>query len=73
MGARKHLLSGSVTLDTWIEDVLNEAEAEELSDFVLVAHSFGGLPALGVTDRLVGRVRRLVLLDALVAGDGQRA
>lgn len=73
MSDRRHLLSPSVTLDTWIEDIVNLAEAEELSDFTLVGYSFGGIPALGALDRMADRVRRLVLLDALVASDGQSA
>jgi pimeloyl-ACP methyl ester carboxylesterase len=73
MGERKHLLSRDVTLDTWITDLVNLVEAEELRDFVLVGYSFGGLPSLGVADRMAERVRRLVLLDALVAQGGQSA
>src|SRR5215212_2673974 len=36
MGERRHLLSPGVTLDTWVDDLINVIEAEELSDFVLV-------------------------------------
>jgi pimeloyl-ACP methyl ester carboxylesterase len=48
-------------------------EAEELEDVVLVGHSFGGAPVTGVADRVPGRVRHLVYLDAVVLEDGQSA
>ncbi|MGG5818909.1 alpha/beta fold hydrolase [Falsiroseomonas sp. HW251] len=73
MGERRHLLAPGVTLETWIEDLAAIIEAEELDDVILVGHSFGGLPCLGVTDRMPDRIGRLVLLDAMVAKDGQSA
>ncbi|MBV1800317.1 alpha/beta fold hydrolase [Siccirubricoccus sp. G192] len=73
MGERKHLLSRGVTLDTWVEDLVNAIEADELRDAILVGYSFGGIPAIGVVDRIPERIRRLVLLDSLVVEGGQRA
>jgi len=73
LGDRAHLLTANVSLQTFIEDVVATTECEELEDVVLVGHSFGGLTALGVVDRIPGRVRRLVLLDALVVGSGESA
>jgi len=42
LGERKHLLSKDITLDTFTKDIANVIEAEELSNVVLVGHSFGG-------------------------------
>src|SRR6202453_1322221 len=42
LGERKHLLSKDITLDTFTSDIVNVIEAEELSDIILVGHSFGG-------------------------------
>jgi pimeloyl-ACP methyl ester carboxylesterase len=70
-GERKHLLSRDVTLDTWIGDVVNPIEAEELRDVILVGHSFGGIVITGVADRIPERIRRLVYLDAVVLQAGQ--
>jgi len=48
LGERKHLLSKDITLDTFTKDIANVIEAEELSNVVLVGHSFGGLAISGV-------------------------
>ena len=73
LGERAHLLSPTVGLATFVEDILGVLEAEELEDVVLVGHSFGGAPVTGVADRVPGRVRHLVYLDAVVLEDGQSA
>jgi pimeloyl-ACP methyl ester carboxylesterase len=46
-------------------------ECEELSDIVLVGHSFGGLVISGVAERMKERIAHLVYLDALVVENGQ--
>lgn len=71
LGERKHLVSRDVTLDTFTADVANVIEAEELSDVVLVGHSFGGSPVSGVADRMRERIRHLVYLDALIVEPGR--
>lgn len=70
LGERKHLMSPDITLDTFVEDVTNVIEANELKDVYLVGHSFGGRTVTGVTDRMPDRIARLVLLDTgyLVSG-----
>jgi len=73
LGERAHLLSPAVNLTTFVEDVVRLIEWEELSRVVLVGHSFGGLVASGVAERRPDRLAHLVLLDGLVAGDGQCA
>ncbi len=56
-------------MQTHVEDVLSVVEAEELSDFVLVGHSYGGFVISGVADTLRERVSRYVYLDASVPPD----
>jgi pimeloyl-ACP methyl ester carboxylesterase len=41
LGERSHLLSHNVTLDTFVKDIAELVEAEELSNAILVGHSFG--------------------------------
>lgn len=41
LGERSHLLSPDVTLDVFVQDIVNVLECEELTDVVLVGHSFG--------------------------------
>ena len=46
-------------------------ETEDLTDVILIGHSYGGMVATGVADRARGRVRHLVYLDAFAPTDGQ--
>jgi pimeloyl-ACP methyl ester carboxylesterase len=71
LGERAHLAHPMVDLDTHIQDVLAVVEYEDLSDFILVGHSYGGMVATGVADRIPEKVRHLVYLDAFVPADGQ--
>jgi pimeloyl-ACP methyl ester carboxylesterase len=71
LAERMHLLSKAITLETFIADIANTIEAWELSDLILVGHSFGGLAISGVADSMPHRIRRLVYLDALIVEGGQ--
>jgi pimeloyl-ACP methyl ester carboxylesterase len=71
LGERVHLANPSIDLDTHIQDVLNVIEYEDLRDFVLLGHSYGGMVATGVADRARDRVAQLIYLDAFVPADGQ--
>jgi pimeloyl-ACP methyl ester carboxylesterase len=71
LGERAHLASPENSLNTHIEDVLGVIKYEELSDFVLVAHSYGGMVATGVADRVPERIRKIIYVDAFVPRDGQ--
>ena len=48
MGERSHLAHRDVDLETHIADVLNVLHFEDLTDVVLVGHSYGGMVATGV-------------------------
>lgn len=71
MGDRAHLLSRSITLDTFIDDLIGVIESEELNEVVLVGHSFGGVPITGVADRIPERLAQLVYFDAVVLQSGE--
>ncbi|MFC7538856.1 alpha/beta fold hydrolase [Siccirubricoccus deserti] len=71
LGERRHLLSAEITLETFVTDVVEHIEAEELEDVILVGHSFGGIGITGAADRIPARLRHLVYLDAMVLEDGQ--
>ncbi|WP_080794096.1 alpha/beta fold hydrolase [Agrobacterium salinitolerans] len=72
LGERSHLISGSITLSTHINDVVNVFEWEDLHDAVLVGHSYAGWVVSGAMEKLEGRVTGLVYLDAFLPDDGQR-
>ena len=71
LGERSHLASPEVNLSTHIQDILNALLYEDLTDIVLVGHSYSGMVITGVADRAPERVTRLVYLDAFVPEDGQ--
>jgi pimeloyl-ACP methyl ester carboxylesterase len=71
LGERAHLANPSIDLDTHIQDVRNVITYEDLSDIVLIGHSYGGMVATGVADRVRDRIRQLIYLDAFVPRDGQ--
>lgn len=71
LGERRHLLSASITLDIFVDDICEVLAAEELEDVVLVGHSFGGISISGVADRMPERVRHLVYLDSRILEAGQ--
>jgi pimeloyl-ACP methyl ester carboxylesterase len=70
LGKRSHLASADIGLETHILDVVNEILWEELTDVVLVGHSYGGMVITGAADRVPGRIRELVYIDAFVPEPG---
>ncbi|MGE3912168.1 MAG: alpha/beta fold hydrolase [Chloroflexota bacterium] len=71
LGERTHLASPDVSLDTHIQDVVNVLFYEDLTDVILVGHSYGGNVITGVADRVPERLQQLVYLDAATPSDGQ--
>jgi pimeloyl-ACP methyl ester carboxylesterase len=71
LGERRHLLSRDITIETFVADLFNVFEAEELDDVILVGHSFAGLAISGVADRMPERIRHLVYLDSMILEGGQ--
>ena len=64
-------MSPRINLDTHITDIVNVIKHEELSDVVLVGHSYGGMVITGVADALPDKITSLVYLDAFVPENGQ--
>jgi pimeloyl-ACP methyl ester carboxylesterase len=71
LGERTHLASPDVNLDTHIQDVVNVLFYEDLTDVILVGHSYGGNVITGVADRVPERLQQLIYLDAATPADGQ--
>jgi pimeloyl-ACP methyl ester carboxylesterase len=68
---RKHLMHADVNLETHIADVLAEMAVHNVTDAVLVGHSYGGMVITAVADRVPQQVNSLVYLDAFVPRDGE--
>ena len=58
-------------LTTAIASLADFIEAQQLTDVVLVGHSYGGMLITAIADRMMERVRRLVYWNAFVPNDGQ--
>jgi pimeloyl-ACP methyl ester carboxylesterase len=70
LAEKSHLLTAAVTLDTHIDDIVNEIVWKDLTDIVLVAHSYGGIVGTGVIERIPDRIASVVYLEAFVPEDG---
>lgn len=71
LAERSHLAQLPINLTTHIEDISNEILWNDLTDVVLVAHSYGGIVATGVLEKLADRVRSVVFLEAFIPADNQ--
>jgi pimeloyl-ACP methyl ester carboxylesterase len=72
-GERAHLLGPDVGLDTHVDDVVRLIRDEDLTDVILVGHSYAGLVVSAVANQVPDRIAHLVYLDAMVPEDGETA
>lgn len=71
LGDRAHLITNRVNVSTHITDIVNIIRFEDLSDIVLVGHSYAGFVISGVAEREFPKIRSIVFLDAYVPQNGQ--
>ncbi|MBP2328239.1 pimeloyl-ACP methyl ester carboxylesterase [Kibdelosporangium banguiense] len=71
-GKRRDTDVRTVTLDDCGEAVAADILERDLTDIVLVGHSFGGVTVPRVMKLVPDRIRRVVLLSAVVPEDGTR-
>jgi pimeloyl-ACP methyl ester carboxylesterase len=70
-GERAHLTGRNITCATHVADVMGIIEHEELTDVVLVAHSYAGSVAPGIVAAAGERIARVIYIDAIVPRDGE--
>lgn len=64
LGERVHLATPETDLETHIADIVNLLVFEELTDVILIGHSYAGSNVtIGVADRVPERLARLVYVD----------
>src|SRR5258705_8103413 len=73
MGDRAHLLSKDITISTFVDDLVQVIQSEELTNVVLVGHSFGGVPISGGAYRMPEKIAHLVYLDSVLVESGRSA
>lgn len=71
-GERAHLIGRDVGNATHVTDIVNVLHYEDLSDVILVAHSYAGTVAPGVVAQAGERIARVIYLDAIVPHAGER-
>lgn len=75
LGERAHLRHPGITLQNHIDDVVGLVTAEELTNVVLVGHSYGGMVVTGAAAALessgIARVAGLAYVDAMVPRSGE--
>ena len=72
LGERSHLVSPKINLTTHVLDIANLIKWEEISDIVLVGHSYGGMVISGVVEKVPqGTIRSILYLDAFLPDNGQ--
>lgn len=71
LGERAHLLSGEITLQTFIDDLVNHLLFEDLKNVTLVGHSFGGNGISGAAEVIPERIKDLVYLDCTIMEAGE--
>lgn len=73
-GEREHLIGRDVGNSVHVKDVVNVLRFEDINDAVVVAHSYSGtvIPGVLADPAAAGRIRRVILLDAIVSRAGER-
>ncbi len=73
LGISSHLLNEltQISLDTHVKDITNLLFYEDLSEVVLVGHSYGGMVITGVAAKEPHRLAQLVYLDAYLPLEGE--
>lgn len=72
LGERRHLISADLTLQTFIDDLVNHIFVEDLNAITLVGHSFGGNAVSGAAEAIPDRISSLVYLDCTILMSGDR-
>jgi pimeloyl-ACP methyl ester carboxylesterase len=70
-GDRSHLGGREVDFATFVTDVVQVLELEDVTDAVLVGHSMGGVVVPRVAEVAAGRISQVVWMAAVVLADGE--
>jgi pimeloyl-ACP methyl ester carboxylesterase len=70
LGERSSEAERTVDLETYIADVVDRIESEDLADVILVGHSYAGMVVTGAAERIPDRIARLVYVDSGPFPDG---
>ncbi|HMT44652.1 MAG TPA: alpha/beta fold hydrolase [Chakrabartia sp.] len=71
LGDKAHLISPGITLSTHIDDVTGLIDHQNLTDIILVGHSYGGMVVSGAAAARTDKIKALVYVDAFLPRDGE--
>jgi pimeloyl-ACP methyl ester carboxylesterase len=71
MGERSHLITRETGLYTHIDDLLGVLKFEDLSDTIVVGHSYAGVVITQLAEAAFEQIQGMIYLDAFLARDGQ--
>ena len=71
VGERLHLTDPAIDLTTHVQDILMVLKYEDLTDVILVGHSYGGMIIAAVAEQAAERISHLVSLDGYIPENGQ--
>lgn len=66
LAERNHIAPQHITLESHIRDIAGLMEFEDLSNVLIVGHSYGGMVITGAADRQINRIAGMVYLDAFL-------
>ena len=72
-GEKAQFLSPEITLENWIDDIINLLNCEDLRNVTLVGHSQGGIVIQAVAEAITQRISKLIFIDAPVLQDNECA
>lgn len=72
-GDKAHLLGPEVGLDTHVADIVRLITEEDLTEVILIGHSYAGLVISSAANEVPERIAHLVYVDAMVPEDGETA
>ncbi|TJW92482.1 alpha/beta hydrolase, partial [Neisseria gonorrhoeae] len=58
-------------LDEAIQSICDYFTEQDITDAILMGHSYGGMVITGVADRIPTRIRRLIYWNAFVPNNGE--
>ncbi|GAA4582732.1 alpha/beta fold hydrolase [Planotetraspora phitsanulokensis] len=73
MAERRHLAAPHLGLSVHIREIVDLMEQQDVTDAILVGHSYGGMVIAGAGGLIPGRIGRLCYVDALLPRSGQSA
>ncbi|GAA4555483.1 alpha/beta fold hydrolase [Planotetraspora kaengkrachanensis] len=73
MAERRHLAVPDLGLSVHIREIVELLEHQDVTDVILVGHSYGGMVIAGTAGLVPGRIGRLCYVDGLLPRSGQSA